>query len=564
MIRHSTYRIEPGDNRDVLKKLIEEGVQVDAILTDPPFGLKFMNKKWDYNVPSVKFFKLVFRILKPGGYLLAFGGTRTYHRMVVNIEDAGFEIRDSIAWIYGTGFPKSLDVSKAIDKAAGADREVIGTKKGVRTANGCPTLNQLSRPEDNNNPDAKTCGAHGVGVKQEHVDLPITAPATPEAQQWDGWGAALKPAMELIVVARKPLEEKTIAANVLKHGTGAINIDACRVGSDGGCKQVPGTLEGQTKNNCYGTGLDARYSPQVPGLGRFPANVILDEEAGKMLDEQSGYSKSRKGTGTRTIPTSNEIKLVNSKVSQVNWTYDDQGGVSRFFYCPKASKAERRGSKHPTVKPLELMRYLCRLVTPPGGVVLDPFAGTGTTGEAALLEGFYPILIELEPEYVKDIKIRLADTKSTAAARTEPMEMKFTPAQGQETKETDMSKQKQMQFSMRDDIPGPGRSENGRKIIDCEECNAKGIEEGAFGLCFACYRRQKRATVRKATNMTLPAQRKEQVRVMKLFSTLEQAAVALGFDRDDINHLRLLAAPYVEVVPWLLGADSVNSEQEAA
>jgi hypothetical protein len=200
--------------------------------------------------------------------------------------------------------------------------------------------------------------------------------------------------------------------------------------------------------------------------------------------------------------------------------------------------------------------------------VLDPFAGTGTTGEAALLEGFYPILIEFEPEHVKDIKIRLADTKSTAAARTkdikEPMEMKFTPAQEQETKETDMSKQKQMQFSMRDDIPGPGRSENGRKIIDCEECNAKGIEEGAFGLCFACYRRQKRATARKATNMTLPAQRREQIRVMKLFSTLEQAAVALGFDRDDINHLRLLAAPYVEVVPWLLGDDSVNSEQEAA
>jgi site-specific DNA-methyltransferase (adenine-specific) len=508
-----TYRIEPGDNLDVLKRLIAEGIQVDSVVTDPPYGLKFMNRKWDHAVPSVEFFKLALQILKPGGYLLAFGGTRTYHRMVVNIEDAGFQITDQLVWIYGNGLPKSWNVSKAIDEAADAERKVIG------------------------------------------------ASTTPKAAHWEGRGTRLKPAMEPIVLARKPLSEKTVAANVLKYGTGAINIDGCRVGSEGGCHlAAKSASRTQDANNVYGAGLAADFAPRVPGLGRWPANVILDEEAGAVLDEQSGYSKSRKESGTRTIPTSNEIKLVNSKTSLVNCTYDDQGGASRFFYCPKASNKERRGSKHPTVKPLSLMRWLCRLVTPAGGTVLDPFAGTGTTGEAAVLEGSYPILIEREAEYVKDIEKRLAA----------PMDIKPKPtvaARGRKNVDIMSKPDEAIPPAMRDERfgrEGVRRSENGRKIIDCEKCGAKDVEESAYSLCFTCYRGEQRAKKRKATNMTLPAQRREQLRVMKLFSTLEQAAVGLGFDEGDIEQLRLLAAPHVEVVPWLLGDGPMNSEQDAA
>jgi hypothetical protein len=203
-------------------------VQVDSAVTDSPYALNFMGAKWDADVPSVEFWKLVYKILKPGGHVLSFGGTRTYHRMVVNIEDAGFEIRDTLSWVYGSGMPKSHSVSRAIDRAAGAVRRVIGTKKGVRNASGSVTLNQLARPDGKNDPDAKSCGAYGVGAKSVPVELPVTAPATPGAIMWDGWGTALKPAMEPIVLARKPLSEKTVAANVLKHGTGALNIEACR------------------------------------------------------------------------------------------------------------------------------------------------------------------------------------------------------------------------------------------------------------------------------------------------------------------------------------------------
>lgn len=336
----STYRIEQGNNLDVLKNLIAQGVLVDSVVTDPPYALNFMGAKWDADVPSVGFWKLVFQVLKPGGHLLAFGGTRTFHRMVVNIEDAGFEIRDMLTWVYGSGMPKSHDISKAIDRAAGAERQTIGTKKGVRSADGSLTLNQMSRPDGNNNPNAKSCGAFGVGAKSVTVDLPITAPATPEALKWDGWGTGLKPAVEPIVLARKPLSERTVAANVLMHGTGALNIGACRIGTNGGCKGV-GKGKYETNRIWCGDGLGGGIKTSVEGLGRWPANLMLDEEAAELLDEQSGI------------------------------------GASRFFYCPKANANERRGSKHPTIKPLELMRYLCRLITPPGGTVLDPFAGTG-------------------------------------------------------------------------------------------------------------------------------------------------------------------------------------------
>lgn len=336
----------------------------------------------DYDVPSVEFWLLVFDVLKPGGHVLSFGGTRTYHRMVVNLEDAGFEIRDQIVWLYGSGFPKSMDVSKAIDKAAGVERIDTG---GVRRGGG----RQARLGGD-------FVGSACVeGLKWKAV----TIPATPEATEWEGWGTALKPAMEPVVLGRKPLEEPTVASNVLKYRTGGINVDGCRVettdnlnGGTYSAKGKSGPMPGDDRTGkalgMFAPGVRPVYEYVQP-TGRFPANVILDEDTGELLDAQTG----------------------------------DSGGASRFFYSAKASKKERRESKHPTVKPLALMRYLCRLITPPGGTVLDPFAGSGTTGEAAVLEGFHPVMIELEPEYVKDIENRM----KAIAGGTEPDQMPPAP-----------------------------------------------------------------------------------------------------------------------------------------
>ncbi len=283
-----------GDCIEVLRAMPD--CSVDAVVTDPPYGLSFMGKRWDYDVPSVEVWAECLRVLKPGGHLLAFAGTRTQHRMAVRIEDAGFEIRDMIAWVYGSGFPKSLNL------------------KG----------------------------------------------------DWQGWGTALKPALEPITVARKPLIG-TVAENVLQHGTGAINVDGCRVGTDGGTKHNDG--EKGTTKNCYGNGLFVEFGKPVIGLGRWPANFIHDgsEEVTDLL-----------------------------------------GSAARFFYCAKASKRDRdEGNHHPTVKPTDLMRYLCRLVTPPDGTVLDPFMGSGSTGKAAVLEGFRFIGIEREEEYCEIAKARI-------------------------------------------------------------------------------------------------------------------------------------------------------------
>lgn len=390
------YRVEQGNNIDVLKRLIEEGVQVDAIVTDPPYGLKFMNKRWDYDVPSVDFWRFVLDVLKPGGHVLSFGGTRTYHRMVVNLEDAGFEIRDQLCWLYGSGFPKSMDVSKAIDKAAGAEREVLGTRASFR-----PSANATRDPEG----------------FQDRSDGLVTAPATPEAIAWQGWGTALKPAMEPIVLARKPLTENTVATNVLEHGTGAINIDGCRLSAEGNVTFT--RTAGDRSREQYRTGTT--NGAVESNLGRWPANVLLDETAAAMLDEQTGERKgshphSTKRSGTKEIEGA-QYHGGYSGQDSVFMGYADSGGASRFFYCAKASKKERRDSKHPTVKPVALMRYLCRLITPPKGIVLDPFAGTGATGEAAVLEGFKPILIELEGDYIKDIERRMEDvTKANQTA----------------------------------------------------------------------------------------------------------------------------------------------------
>jgi len=349
-----------------------------------------MGKKWDYDVPSEELWRQCFRVLKAGGHLLAFAGTRTQHRMAVRIEDAGFEIRDMIAWVYGSGFPKSLDVSKAIDKAAGAERKVVGFNENWRT----------SKSE--------------IACPQQENQATITAPATPEAKQWQGWGTALKPALEPITVARKPLIG-TVAENVLQHGTGAINVDACRVGFISEEDRKESTQKNQhadfgtpplTGNNVYGdySMIEPKnYNP----TGRWPANFIHDgseEVVGLFPMTASGAIPK----GKFKIESKNGIYGKYAERENKERIVFDSGSAARFFYCAKASKRDRdEGNNHPTVKPTDLMRYLCRLVTPPDGTVLDPFMGSGSTGKAAALEGFSFIGIEREEEYCEIAKARI-------------------------------------------------------------------------------------------------------------------------------------------------------------
>ena len=336
-----------GDCLDVLKTLADNSV--DAVVTDPPYGLSFMGKKWDYDVPSEDVWRECLRVLKPGGHLLAFAGTRTQHRMAVRIEDAGFEIRDMIAWLYGSGFPKSLDVSKAIDKSLDVKREVVGRSENWGASKAA---------------DGKAAYGDYAG------GWDITAPATPAARQWSGWGTALKPAMEPVTIARKPLIG-TVAENVLTHGTGAINVDGCRVHSDdaqGGTYTIKRFAPGASVNRDGIWKQDVEFTGEMKA-GRWPANVIHDGS-----EEPVGLL----------------------------------GDAVRFFYCAKASKRDRgKGNNHPTVKPTDLMRYLVRLVTPPGGVVLDPFMGSGSTGKAAVLEGFGFIGIEREKQYIEIARARI-------------------------------------------------------------------------------------------------------------------------------------------------------------
>ena len=405
-----------GDNIESLKKMPDN--YVDSVVTDPPYGLKFMGKKWDYEVPSIEFWKEVYRVLKPGGHVLSFGGTRTYHRMVVNIEDAGFEIRDQIQWIYGSGFPKSLNIGKAVDKIQGNEREVVGRQKYHRNHNDS-AMDEYKRPCD---------------IERQN-GFDIDKGTSPH----EGWGTALKPANEPICLARKPISEDTIAANVLKWGTGGINIDGCRVGneliSSGKSKVVGGG-----RLNLENTRVDIK---ETFSEGRFPANIIFDEEAAKMLDEQSGVSKGKPSYQTKT--GGYQDKYVGGDLENgVDYKgYTDQGGASRFFYCAKVSKAERNKgldgfedkviegrdpgqderavafkkrptptkNTHPTVKPIKLMSYLCRLITPKNGIVLDPFMGSGSTGISAKLEGFDFIGMEMDEEYYKIAEARINNYK---------------------------------------------------------------------------------------------------------------------------------------------------------
>ena len=344
-----TYQLHLGDCLDVLATLPDNSV--DSIVTDPPYGLSFMGKKWDYDVPSVAIWEQCLRVLKPGGHLLAFAGTRTQHRMACRIEDAGFEIRDMIAWVYGSGFPKSLDVSKAIDKAAGAEREVIGSYK--RASNiGKESTNSYITTES------------GTAT-----DVFITAPATEAARQWFGWGTALKPALEPITMARKPLSG-TVAETVLQHGTGAINVDGCRVGNESRWNPSAGHKDLENRRTVTPISSHKEFDGREC-IGRWPANIIHDGSNEAALALKSG---------------------------------------ARFFYTAKAGKDDREtDNNHPTVKPTTLMAYLCRLVTPPGGTVLDPFMGSGSTGKAATVNGFRFIGIERDPEYHKIAQARISN-----------------------------------------------------------------------------------------------------------------------------------------------------------
>jgi hypothetical protein len=392
------------------------GESFDAAALDPPYNLAFMGREWD-DVGAGEDFERwceawareAYRVLKPGGHLLAFGGTRTAHRLVCGIEDAGFEVRDTIAWIYASGFPKSLDVSKAIDRADGAEREVIGPDRGrLIGGNGGISTN------------------HGRGGVAYGLDAP-TAPATDAARRWSGWGTALKPASEPIVVARKPLAG-TVAANVLEHGTGALNIDGCRVGMESTRRTQRGTTtawEGGAFSGDRVNGGD---------VGRWPSNVVWthapdcdpdgDCAAGcpvAELDAQSGWDRCRPGRERAATAGAGW------GMTRTGAEYADSGGASRFYpvfrFEPKAPTSERPAdddTQHPTVKPVPLMRWLVRLVTPPGGRGLVMFAGSGTTGEAALLEGFDWVLVEKHAPYLPLIRQRLApyrDPGTLARAR---------------------------------------------------------------------------------------------------------------------------------------------------
>lgn len=542
------FVVLPGDCVDVMRSTLDAD-SVDAIVTDPPYGLEFMGKGWDHGVPGVEFWIEALRVAKPGAHLLAFGGTRTFHRLACAIEDAGWELRDTIMWVYGSGFPKSLDVSKAIDKAAGAEREVVGRGNG-----GMVRRNQRNAE----------LGYRPSAYAAAHTN-DVTAPATDDARRWEGWGTALKPAYEPIIVARKPLVG-TVARNVLAYGTGALNIDGCRVPTDDSVTNHARSAEAAKSKGKYGDSAEQETHQTLgQALGRWPANLIHDGsdevvalfpdtgvssggrigkkaksgvnivpageytagdpgygdsgsaarffktcefDAGALIirrakaiiqawnpslantvDENSslpsrvvdsalndaatwagfGVTLSSEWTGPTTRVTPNESRRLvevammtilsigdgcsfawlrgrrfqpDSHVSVVatsgptgtttitisHWKSDGSADPvtfsitpnntapgdlvcdsRRLIYCAKASKADREeGNNHPTVKPTALMRYLCRLVTQPGGLILDPFCGSGSTGKAALLEGFRFVGIEREAAYREIAEARLS------------------------------------------------------------------------------------------------------------------------------------------------------------
>lgn len=482
----SVPTVHHGDSREVLKSFAD--ASIDAVVCDPPYALVsiskrfaksgrtestqssnpafarhsagFMGQRWDTGdtAHDPAFWREVYRVLKPGAHVVAFAGTRTYHRLACAVEDAGLEIRDMIAWLYGSGFPKSHDVSKGIDKSRGGSQfdAVRAYLRGAITASSLTQKQiklHLGYPEDSGvishwvgssqpgiplwtdwqklkpllglddrfddlleEAEREVVGQKmaGIAIKGEaprhtvgasrSVVVDITAASTDLAAAWEGWGTALKPALEPIVLARKPLAG-TVAANVLAHGTGALNIGGCRVGSE--------STERIRTPSDFGLVNDDGWTP-TPGvngstLGRWPANVCHDGSAEVLAAFPDAPGQLPWVSANRT--DNNETRRIYGKFEGERVlppARGDSGSAARFFYTAKADAEDRLGSKHPTVKPVSLMRWLCRLITPPGGTILDPFAGTGTTGLAAMAEGFDCILIEREDEYVADIRRRLA------------------------------------------------------------------------------------------------------------------------------------------------------------
>lgn len=395
-----------GDSRRVLKKLIRDGVVVDAIVTDPPYGFATSRTTrpvgaakgalhWDGEVAfEVELWELAYQMLRPGGHLIAFGSPRTYHRLATAVEDAGFEIRDQLLWMYGSGMPKSRDVGKDFDRRAGrmADRPDIGIKPGHEEFADRSTHGHSKFSDDFARP-----WQHDPQARARYGRR--TGPVTELAQQWDGWGTGLKPAHEPAVLARKPMTG-SVADNLEMHGTGALNIDACR---------VPGeSRRERPRLNSYGLQNDDGCSGIEPRHyeGRWPANLIHDgsAEVVELFPQSRRGSRAKAPDGRRGHSGVYNDGL--GRHDPLN-TYDDSGSAARYFYTAKPSAAEKALSDHPTIKPLALMKHLVALVTPPGGVVLDMFAGSGTTGVAAIKLGMEAILIEREPRYVRDIKRRL-------------------------------------------------------------------------------------------------------------------------------------------------------------
>lgn len=455
------YTLHVGDCVEVMRGLAD--CSVDSIVTDPPYELGFMGKSWDASgiAYNVDMWREALRVLKPGGHLLAFSGSRTYHRMTCAIEDAGFEVRDQIMWVYGSGFPKSLDVSKAIDKAAGGERVVVGVE---------PKDYHADRKADHAG-QFDTYMGKGDGSRFREV----TAPTTDAARQWEGWGTALKPAHEPICVARKPLVGTTIS-NVLQFGTGTLNIDACRIPSGltpALADAIAVDVLAQARRdragepsanrryaNSGGTSFAATPGPRGGSpAGRWPANLIHDgsDEVRAAFPDAAGQQGDLVNHGT-TRQSPNGIFGGMRPALDHPARIESDKSAARFFYCAKASRAdrnegigdpgpqfkrgstlrdaenlnaigERKGNHHPTVKPTALMAYLVRLVTPPGGIVLDPFMGSGSTGKAAMREGMRFTGIDMTPEYVEIATARIehelaqADAASTQPACSPQMDM---------------------------------------------------------------------------------------------------------------------------------------------
>ncbi|MCA8037089.1 site-specific DNA-methyltransferase [Burkholderia arboris] len=426
-----TYELILGNSLDALAMMPAESV--DSIVTDPPYELAFMGKDWDASGIAFdpRIWRACLRVLKPGGHLLAFSGSRTYHRMACAIEDAGFELRDQIMWLYGSGFPKSLNVAKAIESGGGRPEDIRRMAMGEDYA-------PSGRGRANYDHGAASA-MNGTAGDWE--------PATDAACQWQGWGTALKPAHEPICVARKPLVG-TVAANVLTHGTGALNIDACRVEFQGDADQASAKPQGRTtsKNTSSGNGAAAPDAGRecdrvefesVQGSGRWPANVIHDgsDEVLAAFPDAPGQIARAKNDGQAS---GNQVfGALRNVTARPEARIELDQSAARFFYCAKASRADRNdgvggsdapavetnatmrdredadwparnGNHHPTVKPTELMAYLCRLVMPPGGVMLDPFMGSGSTGKAAMREGIAFIGVELRPDYFEIAHARIA------------------------------------------------------------------------------------------------------------------------------------------------------------